>query len=500
MADVMRTLLACSIAMSIVTLAYLSLIPLLSKRYSARGLYYVWFIILLGWLLPFRPNLELFALPERIIIPEITLFPAELFMTDPQQHLPAQETSRSLALHLGWIAPILWLIGIFVTLIRHSLQHLRFIKTIRRWGEDVADLNVLSIVNKVKTELKISHPVRIQIMPRISTPMLVGLRKPVILLPDHAIDSEELTFILKHELMHLKNKDLWYKALALLATALHWFNPVVYWMAKSIAVHGEIACDEQVLRGKGFEERRRYGETILGAVRKQTKLQSSLSTSFYGGKREMKNRIASIMSSKKKKSALLIASLVIIGILVASMVVAYNSPEGSKGQRELITNIHQNGQYVFESISWYSSKQEVMRQKQIDAHDAEADDTLTIESSFKLGKSSLPQRTIYRFSDDLFISGEYWFYTTDEYDFVLFSRELKSLLEASLAEPFANDLSILDQPSEISSQAQSVAWLGSDRSRLTVRLFTDVELHEQTMYLLQIKTNAPLPQQQSLLR
>jgi beta-lactamase regulating signal transducer with metallopeptidase domain len=48
-------LLTCSVAMSALALLYLALTPLLAKRYSARGRYYAWLIILIGLIVPFRP-------------------------------------------------------------------------------------------------------------------------------------------------------------------------------------------------------------------------------------------------------------------------------------------------------------------------------------------------------------------------------------------------------------------------------------------------------------
>jgi beta-lactamase regulating signal transducer with metallopeptidase domain len=80
--------------------------------------------------------------------------------------------------------------------------------------------------------------------------MLIGFFRPALLLPSAEITSDGLVLILRHELIHLKRHDLWYKALVLLATVIHWFNPVVYIMAKAIAAQCEISCDEQVLQGQ----------------------------------------------------------------------------------------------------------------------------------------------------------------------------------------------------------------------------------------------------------
>jgi beta-lactamase regulating signal transducer with metallopeptidase domain len=43
--------------------------------------------------------------------------------------------------------------------------------------------------------------------------------------------EDELRFILMHELVHCKRKDLYYKFLILIAISMHWFNPIAYLIA-----------------------------------------------------------------------------------------------------------------------------------------------------------------------------------------------------------------------------------------------------------------------------
>jgi photosystem II stability/assembly factor-like uncharacterized protein len=118
--------------------------------------------------------------------------------------------------------------------------------------------------------------------------MTIGFVCPVVLLPAMDFSADELSFILKHELVHCKRKDLWCKGLVLIATAMHWFNPVVYLMA--IAVQCEVSCDVAVVQNASVDVRQRYSETIIGVIENQSRIQTALSTSFYGGKGSMKTR------------------------------------------------------------------------------------------------------------------------------------------------------------------------------------------------------------------
>jgi len=53
----MRSLIAlmeCSVTMSVPVLVFFALTPWLSKRYDAKWLYYVWLVIVVGLIIPFR--------------------------------------------------------------------------------------------------------------------------------------------------------------------------------------------------------------------------------------------------------------------------------------------------------------------------------------------------------------------------------------------------------------------------------------------------------------
>ena len=48
------TLLICSVTMSLLTLLYMMATPFLAKRYSEKWRYYIWLVIMIGLIIPFR--------------------------------------------------------------------------------------------------------------------------------------------------------------------------------------------------------------------------------------------------------------------------------------------------------------------------------------------------------------------------------------------------------------------------------------------------------------
>jgi hypothetical protein len=209
-------------------------------------------------------------------------------------------------------------------------------KMVSRWSEPVTDLKGLGILDNLKSELEIKKQIGLSVCQSITSPMLIGSFRPAILLPPFKSADDELYLILKHELIHFKRHDLWYKALILAATILHWFNPVVYLMAKAAAVQCEISCDTLILDGADLQKRKQYGETIIGVVRNGARLQTALSTDFYGGEKGMKNRISSIMDTKRKKAGVAILCAVLVATIGAGAIFAADSQRNATGSSGLV--------------------------------------------------------------------------------------------------------------------------------------------------------------------
>ena len=313
--------------MAVITLLYRMILPLSSKWYTAKWHYMAWLVIAAGWLFPFRPQINLSFLPVQM--PEMPVMPVQSMISviPSGSDTEAMGNNPASTISLWLVLMVIWGFGVISIVIYHGLRHGRFMRIVSRWSEPVTDLKKLEMLNNVASELGIKIPVGLRMCQGITSPMLIGFFRPVILLPDISIAEDELPLILEHELIHLKRHDLWYKALILAATTLHWFNPVVYLMAKGAALQCEISCDALVLAEADFEQRRQYGETILGIVRNGAKLRTALSTNFYEGKRGMKNRIFSIMDTKKKKAGAVVLCMAVAGIIMTGAAFAAASDQ-----------------------------------------------------------------------------------------------------------------------------------------------------------------------------
>ena len=70
-------------------------------------------------------------------------------------------------------------------------------------------------------------------------------------LPSADIPGKDFRYIILHELMHYKRRDMFYKWLVQITVCLHWFNPLVHLMSREITKACEFSCDEAVLAKMG---------------------------------------------------------------------------------------------------------------------------------------------------------------------------------------------------------------------------------------------------------
>ncbi|SDZ68332.1 Signal transducer regulating beta-lactamase production, contains metallopeptidase domain [Evansella caseinilytica] len=306
MREFIIALLEASIAMSIIALVYMAITPLVSKKFTAKGRYYAWLVIVVGLIIPFRfhPQGSAIDIDTLIAMKTTNSPPTEYFATVVSSNLPWH-------VFVGGI----WLAGVTLFVTTHIIRHKRFLKMVKRWSTEIVDQQVIQMLHDVQLQLRIKQQPDLRVCPNISSPMLLGFLRPTILLPSENIPPDELPFILKHELVHFKRRDVWYKALVCLASALHWFNPLVYIIAREIAIQCEISCDEEVVKNTDRNSRQKYVEAIIGVIRKHSKVSSKFSTNFYGGKQGMKHRVFSIMDSRSKKWGVSIFAMIVVATL-----------------------------------------------------------------------------------------------------------------------------------------------------------------------------------------
>ena len=139
--------------------------------------------------------------------------------------------------------------GVMVLLARLVASQI-FARRIVSTGEEIRDSEWRSLFDSCARALGVSTPVRLLRAPAQVMPMVIGLRRPAVLVSDDAEtwSEDRRRAVMLHELAHVRRRDSLTQTLASLATALYWPHPGVWWAARRLQVEREFACDDCVLR------------------------------------------------------------------------------------------------------------------------------------------------------------------------------------------------------------------------------------------------------------
>lgn len=337
MTDLFLDVLAVSISTGLVILGLLALTPFLDKRYAAKWKYWIWILLALRLLAvlradalwPSQEGLGTVVRPQQGGAAETSVradMPAEApRMERVTVRIPAQMTvpiaGRSgeggLRITGLQIAVWLWIAGGLLFIAAHLASYQFYKRRLLKKGAAVEERSILCRLQGLKQELGVKRGVCLLTSSAAASPMAIGFFRVAIVLPQEDYTAQELYFILRHELIHLKRGDTYLKLLLVTANAVHWFNPLVWLMRREAGVDMELSCDERVTRGMDAVQRRAYTETLFAALQKQCVRRTALSTQFYGGKKVMKKRFQHILGRKRMKNG--VGVLILVMALTAGL-------------------------------------------------------------------------------------------------------------------------------------------------------------------------------------
>lgn len=160
------------------------------------------------------------------------------------------------------VVAALWLAGLLAqlpTLLRQGLRT----RALLRGAAPLDDPALQALCARQAQAMGLRRCPPLRVSAAIASPQVVGLRRPVVLLPaGHALNRDEAALALAHELAHLRRGDLWLGWLPALAQWLLFFHPLLRWAMREYALEREAACDAQVLRYAGGAAQD-YGRLLL---------------------------------------------------------------------------------------------------------------------------------------------------------------------------------------------------------------------------------------------
>lgn len=114
------------------------------------------------------------------------------------------------------------------------------------------------MTDRLRSILAIRAVVQVRESARIAMPMVVGILKPVLLLPiglaTH-LSTREIEAVLAHELAHVKRHDYGVNLLQSIVEILFFFHPALWWLSARVREEREHCCDDLAVQACGGDGR-----------------------------------------------------------------------------------------------------------------------------------------------------------------------------------------------------------------------------------------------------
>lgn len=228
----------------------------------------------------------------------------------------------------GWIqyVPYVWFAGMLVFSAVCIGRYFCFRRNIKRNQFPLTEQSWKVPFEILKKEKGISDIALIGCY-SIPIPCTVGIRKKYIMIPAEMIglfDTEEILFLLQHEMQHVLHRDVFKKFLLLLLNAVHWFHPLYYLLRNHLSDWMEMACDEEATKIFGKEEKKRYCSLILKILELEMEKPKAIqrkgfAVPFAGSAvKQYKRRMMRIMKSQKRNNRF--GKVIVTSAAVAAMI------------------------------------------------------------------------------------------------------------------------------------------------------------------------------------
>ena len=137
----------------------------------------------------------------------------------------------------------IWIVGVVWNLAKYVVQYLKFQKVLEK---SVRFRLPETEKNKIIQELGMKGNVELYQNYAVTSPIVIGWRQKKIIFLVREYEEKELTTILYHELVHIRQHILEMKKVGIFLKLIFWCNPMMNGLLRSIDMWGEIACDRYV--------------------------------------------------------------------------------------------------------------------------------------------------------------------------------------------------------------------------------------------------------------
>ena len=167
-----------------------------------------------------------------------------------------QQMQQFLQIHLSQFV-LIYLIGVALFGLRLAGGWV-YLQRLSRTATQPTTPKWTELTNRLRSTLAIRAVVRVRESARIAVPMVVGVLKPVLLLPIGLaanLSMREVEAVLAHELAHIKRHDYAVNLLQSVMEVLYFFHPALWWLSARVREEREHCCDDLAVLAIGGDGR-----------------------------------------------------------------------------------------------------------------------------------------------------------------------------------------------------------------------------------------------------
>lgn len=314
------------ILMTALLLRYRGVLRTIGSRLIIVLLLLAMFRLFFPFEMPFCRNLNLSRIPSKVIST----------IVHPYFYLGKVEISIWFCLQCVWAG------GIVVSLRKLYLTYKHIHRHVLRYGRNVsAKEPYRSVFQEVCRKREADIP--ILLVPALDAPRQDRILHPRILLPrEMKFSDNELRYIFRHELEHVRHHDVLIKLLVNVLAIVYWWNPLIRILRRELNIILEIRVDAKVLSGGDRGTRSDYVDTLMDvAIQAQALLiaqnqangQISSSPMAFGGMSDLEGRLTMIYENKRTSPPLVLLllalTLSIFTLSYAFILEAYSQPSAT---------------------------------------------------------------------------------------------------------------------------------------------------------------------------
>jgi beta-lactamase regulating signal transducer with metallopeptidase domain len=304
------------------------------KNRSAHIRYLLWLIVLAKCLAPPLVTIPLAILPQESLVEPVPILPAELpaatiervntAITEPPIPISApvvKERAVRLTVH-QWLG-FGWVVGVAIFAVFGVIKAWRTNLWLCRQRKPLP-AKLRSGIEDLFSGFDLKTLPKIWLLEGISQPFVWGLLRGSIYLPADFVkvdNAEHRKGVLGHELSHILRFDAAVNLLQVMAQAIFWFHPFVWWANKKIRGEREKCCDEMAIARLGAKARDYSSAIVNILISEHESTRPVPSLAVAGPVKNIEERIKTMLRPGKKfyKRPSLIAAIVVL--LVAVLIV-----------------------------------------------------------------------------------------------------------------------------------------------------------------------------------